>query len=173
MKIEEQFDPEIKMIETGIIENLLNYTVFSVRGKITSKILFYFITRKDLTQSDLKQLTGFSAGKISQELNNFLEFNLIKISKKSKPWVYTMESVVAETFSRAINLLKANIKWEKKFIEIKKELEDNRESLQNLNGYDEVKDFIEVNLLRFSGYKVIIKLWEDLKNKYEKENKNF
>jgi hypothetical protein len=84
-----------------------------------------------------------------------------------------MESVVAETFSRAINLLKANIKWEKKFIEIKKELEDNRESLQNLNGYDEVKDFIEVNLLRFSGYKVIIKLWEDLKNKYEKENKNF
>ena len=78
-----------------------------------------------------------------------------------------MESVVAETFSRAINLLRANLKWEPKFLEIKRELEDNREELQKLNGYDEVKDFVEVNLMRFSGYKGIIKLWEDLKKKYE------
>ncbi len=167
MNNEEQFDPEVKKIENEIIETLLKYTVFSIRGEITSKILFYFITRKDLTQSELQYLTGFSAGKISQELNNFLEFNLIKISKKSKPWIYTMESVVAETISRAISLLKTNLKWEPKFLEIKKELEDNREELQKLNGYDEVKDFLEVNLMRFSGFKKIIKLWEDLKKKYE------
>ena len=167
MNNEEQFDPEVKKIENEIIETLLKYTVFSIRGEITSKILFYFITRKDLTQSELQYLTGFSAGKISQELNNFLEFNLIKISKKSKPWIYTMESVVAETISRAISLLKTNLKWEPKFLEIKKELEDNREEFQKLNGYDEVKDFLEVNLMRFSGFKKIIKLWEDLKKKYE------
>ncbi len=171
MNIQERFDPEIKKIENEIIKKLLNYTVFSVRGEITSKILFYFITRKDLTQSELQNLTGFSTGKISQELNNFLEFDLIKISKKSKPWIYSMESVVAETFSRAINLLKSNIKWEAKFFEMKKDLEDNRENLQNLNGYTEVKDFIEVNLMRFKGFKVVIKLWEELKNKYEKEDK--
>lgn len=168
MKVKEKFDPEIKKIENEIIKTLLKYTIFFVRGEITSKILFYFITRKDITQSEIQNLTGFSAGKISQELNNFLEFNLIKISKKSKPWIYTMESVVLETFSRAITLLKTNIKWEKKFLEMKKELEDNREELQKLKGYDEVKDFIEVNLMRFSGYKVVIKLWEDLKKKYEK-----
>ena len=167
MKIEEKFDPEIKRIENEIIETLLKFTIFSVRSEITSKILFYFITRKDLTQSELQYLTGFSAGKISQELNNFLEFNLINISKKSKPWVYTMESVVAETFSRAINLLRANLKWEPKFLEIKRELEDSREELQKLKGYDEVTDFVELNLMRFSGYKGIIKLWEDLKKKYE------
>ena len=167
MKIEEKFDPEIKRIENEIIETLLKFTIFSVRSEITSKILFYFITRKDLTQSELQYLTSFSAGKISQELNNFLEFNLINISKKSKPWVYTMESVVAETFSRAINLLRANLKWEPKFLEIKRELEDSREELQKLKGYDEVTDFVELNLMRFSGYKGIIKLWEDLKKKYE------
>ena len=82
-----------------------------------------------------------------------------------------MESVVAETFSRAISLLKTNIKWEPKFLEMKRELEVNREDFQKLNGYDEVKDFLEVNLMRFSGFKVVIKLWEDLKNKYEKEIK--
>ncbi|MFX0154193.1 MAG: hypothetical protein ACFE9Q_06670 [Candidatus Hodarchaeota archaeon] len=171
MSIEEIFDSEIKKIESEVINKLLNYTIFSIRGEITSKILFYFITRKDLTQSKIQDLTGFSAGKISQELNNFLEFNLIKISKNSKPWVYSMESVVAETFSRAINLLKTNVKWEAKFLEMKKDLEDNKEKLQKLNGYNEVKDFIELNLMRFAGYKAIIKLWEELKNKYEKEGK--
>jgi len=173
MNKEEKFDPEIKKIENEIIKKLLKYTIFSVRGEITSKILFYFITRKDLTQSELQALTGFSAGKISQELNNFLEFNLIEISKKSKPWIYSMESVVAETFSRAISLLKTNIKWEAKFLEMKEDLEVNRAELQQLNGYDEIKDFIDVNLMRFSGYKVVIKLWEDLKKKYEKEKKKF
>ncbi|MFX1308393.1 MAG: hypothetical protein ACFE9M_02430 [Promethearchaeota archaeon] len=167
MKIQEIFDPEIKKIESEIVETLLQFTIFAVRGEITSKILFYFITRQNLTQSELQNLTGFSVGKISQELNDFLEFDLIKISKKSKPWVYSMESVAAETLSRAINLLKANLKWEPKFLEIKRELEDNKEDLQKLNGYDKVKDFLEENLRRFVGFKVILKLWEDLKKKYE------
>ena len=52
---------------------------------------------------------------------------------------------------------------------MKRELKVNREKLQKLNGYDEVMDFIEVNLMRFSGFKAIITLWEELKNKYEKE----
>ncbi|MFX1451212.1 MAG: hypothetical protein ACFFCM_10245 [Promethearchaeota archaeon] len=169
MKLDERFDPEIKKIEDEIIKKLLTYTIFSIRGEITSKILFYFITRKDLSQSKLQKLTGFSAGKISQELNNFLEFDLIKISKNSKPWVYSMDSVVVETFSRAISLLKANLKWEEQFLEIKRDLEENREELEKLNGYNKIKDFLDANLIRFAGFKNIIKLWEDLKKKYEME----
>jgi len=164
---DDKFDPEIIKIEDEIIETLLKFTIFSVRGEITSKIIFYFVTRKDLTQSELHNLTSVSSGKISQELNNLMEFNLIKISKKSKPWVYSMESVVAETFSRAINLLKSNLKWETKFLDIKREMEDDKENLIKLQGYNEVKEFLEVNLMRFSGFKKIIKLWEDLKKKYE------
>jgi hypothetical protein len=171
MKIKEIFAPEIKKIEDEIIEELMNYTIFSIRGEITSKILFYFITRKNLTQYELQNLTGFSAGKISQELNNFLEFDLIKISKKSKPWIYSMESVVLETLSRSINLLRTNLKWESKFLEIKLEMEENEKEHKDLNGYDEIKDFLEVNLQRFAGFKRILKLWEDLKIKYEKHLK--
>jgi len=167
MKIDERFDPKIKKIESEIIENLLNYTIFSVRGEITSTILFYFITRKNLTQSEIQNLTGFSAGKISQEINDFLEFNLIKISKKSKPWIYSMESVLVETLSRSINLLKTNLKWEVKFLEMKKDMEENEKELKNFIGYDKVKDFLEVNLIRFTGFKRILNLWEDLKKKYE------
>ena len=170
MKEEEKFDPEIKKIESEIIETLLHFIIFSIRGEITSKILFYFITRKNLTQSKIQSLTGFSAGKISQELKDFMEFNLIKISKKSKPWVYSMESVPVETLSRAISLLKTNLKWEPRFLEMKKELEENEEELKDLTGYNKVKDFLEVNLDRFTGFKKILKLWEDLKKKYENES---
>ena len=166
---QEDYKFELEAIENEIIETLQKYPIFSVRDEISNKILFYFIFRRDLTQSDLQQLTGCSAGKISQELNNFLEFDLIRISKRSKPWIYSMDSIMVETFSRAINLLKTNIEWESKFLEIKKELDENREELEEFNGYNHVKDFIDLNLKRFVGYKHIIELWEKLKKKYEKE----
>lgn len=169
VKMTEVFDSEIKKIEDEIIEYLLNSAVFAARGKITSKILFYFITRKNLSQIELQRLTGYSAGKISQELNDFVELDLVKISKKSKPWIYSMKSIVTEMFSRGINLLKINLRWEPQFLEIKKELEDNQAELQKLNGYDKVKDFLEENLTRFAGFKIVLKLWEDLKKKYEKK----
>ncbi|MFW9785813.1 MAG: hypothetical protein ACFFFB_26245 [Candidatus Heimdallarchaeota archaeon] len=162
------FDPEIKRIENEIIDYLLNSIISTARGKITSTLLFYFITRKYLTQKKLQELTGYSAGKISQEINNFIELNLIKISENSKPRIYSMESIMAETFSRAINLLKINVKWEPKLLKIKRELEENKKILEKLNGYEKIKNVVEENLFRFSGYKKIINLWEDLKKKYRK-----
>ncbi|MHA2391699.1 MAG: hypothetical protein ACXAEX_06995 [Promethearchaeota archaeon] len=169
MNMEEKFDPAIKMIESEIIDYLLKSIISSARGKITSTLLFYFITRKNLTQKELHELTGYSAGKISQELANFIDLNLIKISKNSKPRIYSMESIMTETFSRGINLLKTNIKWEPKLLEIKRDLEDNKLLLEKLNGYDKIKKIVEENLFRFSGYKKVINLWEELKKKYEEK----
>ena len=80
-----------------------------------------------------------------------------------------MESIVTEMFSRSINFLKINLKWEAQFLEVKKEMEDYKNDLQKLNGYTKVKDFLEENLTRFAGFKIVIELWEDLKKKYEKE----
>ncbi|MHA2180972.1 MAG: hypothetical protein ACXAAH_06080 [Promethearchaeota archaeon] len=166
MNIEDQFDPEVQQIENEIIQEVLKYNIFTIRGEITSKILLYFITRKNLSQSDLQKLTGFSAGKISQVLNNFLTFNLISISKKSKPWIYTMESVVAETFERSITLLKTNLTWESKFLKMKEDIVIRQDDLKKLNGFDKVRAFLDSNLMRFTGFKSIIMLWEDLKEKH-------
>jgi len=96
-----------------------------------------------------------------------VELNLIEILKESKLWIYSMESIVTELFSRAINLLKINLKWESQFLEIKKDLENNKNKLQKLNGYDIVKDFLEENLTRFAGFKIVLDLWEKLKEKYK------
>jgi len=169
MKVEGIFDPEITKIETEIISYLLNSTIAAARGEITSKILFYFVTRKDLTQAELQRLTGYSVGKISQELNSFIDLGLIEIYKKTKPWIYSMDSIVTEMFSRAINLIKINLKWESQFLDIKKELEEDKNELQKFNGYDKINKSIEEYLARFAGFKVVLKLWEELKKKYERE----
>ena len=169
MKVEGIFDPEIRKIETEIISYLLNSTIAAARGEITSKILFYFVTRKDLTQAELQRLTGYSVGKISQELNSFVDLGLIEIYKKTKPWIYSMDSIVTEMFARTINLIKINLKWETQFLEIKKELEEDKNELQKFNGYDKINKSIEEYLAMFAGFKIVLKLWEELNKKYESE----
>ncbi len=108
-------------------------------------------------------------GKISQELNNFVDLGLIEIYKKTKPWVYSMDSIVTEMFARAINLIKINLKWEPQFLDIKKELEEDKNELQKFNGYDKINKSIEEYLARFAGFKIVLNLWEELKKKYESE----
>ncbi len=80
-----------------------------------------------------------------------------------------MDSIVTEMFGRFINLIKTNLKWESQFLEIKKVLEEDRIELQKFNGYDKINNSIKEYLLRFAGFKVVLKLWEELKKKYEKE----
>ena len=80
-----------------------------------------------------------------------------------------MDSIVTEMFARTINLIKINLKWETQFLEIKKELEEDKNELQRFNGYDKINKSIEEYLARFAGFKVVQKLWEELKKKYENE----
>jgi DNA-binding transcriptional regulator GbsR (MarR family) len=169
MSNRDRFDSDIREIEKQIINYLLKSIISSARGTITSTILFYFVTRKDLTQSELKELTQYSVGKISQEIKNFVDLGVIKVSKRSKPRIYSMESIMAETFSRAINLLKINIKWEPKLLEIKEELVTKKQELLNFDGYENIKNIVEENLFRISGYKKVVNLWKELKKKYEKK----
>ena len=162
-----KFDPEIREIEQEVINYFVNSILGEGRNVITSTILFYFITRKDLTQKILQELTGFSAGKISQEVNDFMRMNLISISEKSSTGeiTYSMESIESEIFNRGINIIKSNLIWEEKFIEILEDLNKNQEVLKKLNGYEKIKSNIEEHLLRFKGFKNLLIKWEELENR--------
>ncbi|MFX1275844.1 MAG: hypothetical protein ACFFBP_05335 [Promethearchaeota archaeon] len=168
-----RFDPEIKKIENEIITYFLNSILGEGRSEITSTILFYFITRKELTQKNLQRLTGISAGKISQEVNDFVRMNLIKILNKSSTGeiTYSMESIESEIFNRGINIIKSNLKWENKLLEIKREMEENQEKLHKLNGYEKIRINIEEHLVRFTGYKNLLKVWNEMEIKLKKNKK--
>ncbi|MFX1237232.1 MAG: hypothetical protein ACFFAS_14970 [Promethearchaeota archaeon] len=157
-------------IEKDIIDLLFNSVISLGRDKFSAKILLYFLTRRELTQKMIQELTGFSAGKISQELNLFVDMGLISIVNKSPRGeiIYSIPSIEVELFTRGINIFKSNLRWEHKFLEIYEELKENREEFQKLNGYKKIMANIQENLGRFGEYKKILNLWEKMKLKYSK-----
>ncbi len=68
-----KFSPECEAIEKLVIEKLVESETLLIKKKPShSKILAYFFTRRVLTQKQLQNLTGFSAGVISESLKYFL-----------------------------------------------------------------------------------------------------
>lgn len=134
---EPKFDPEVYVIEDDIITHFLSSPLFSNRDPLFIKILFLFITRKFLTQKTIQDITGMSAGKISEEVNILLDMDLIKIKNKSKTGKITYSASSAGevllNFTRSI--INKLVKLENELIRMKEELESKSEGLKNLNGY--------------------------------------
>lgn len=134
------FDPEVFLIEDEILNLLESTPMFAGRDPYFIKILGLFMTRKHLTQKTLQKITGLSVGKVSEEVNQFLEMGLIekeKISEKGK-LIYTAESagLILLKFSKSI--LSRMIKWEEELVELSEELEKNKEILENEKGYNQL-----------------------------------
>ncbi len=164
-----RFDPDVQKIEDTIIEYLMNTSLATSRDEFTAKILFYFLTRRDLTQRMLKELTGFSGGKISQVVNDLVKIGLVDITKRSSSGeiTYSMESIQSENFRRGNNLIRTSISWEDKLKAIKRELKRDKDELQGLIGYDKIKAIINQELALIARRKGFLEIWDKLRQKYE------
>ncbi|MFX1327574.1 MAG: hypothetical protein ACFE91_05450 [Promethearchaeota archaeon] len=152
-----KYDPEVYIIEDGIINELIGSAMFSTRDPMFIKILGYFMTRKYLTQKTLKNITGLSVGKISEEVNRLLEDELIYIvhtSDKGKI-TYCADSLILLRFSRHIIIRMT--KWLKELEKIKLELEKNKSQLENVNGYAQIYKVYDYVLSAISEYSKYIK----------------
>lgn len=138
-------DLSLEDIEEEIIKALTETTGFTVKNDQYTRILSYFIIRKQLTQGDVKKLTGYSTGFISQALNYLIENELIqkvKIKGVRKPF-YVVESIKYNYFLRFFNRL--NLTFSKKPIldQIIQELRENEEELRDQNGYAFIRQRLE------------------------------
>ncbi len=88
------FDPEIRRIEKEIV------TFFKEKGAefwgkdpMFMTVLAYFYVRERLTQQDLQDLSGFSAGTVSKVLRQLVEINVITkgIIPGTHKHLYTMD----------------------------------------------------------------------------------
>lgn len=98
------------------------------------------MTRKYLTQKTLQRITGLSAGKISEEVNEMLQTGLIEkadISKKGKI-IYSAKSAGLMLLKFSKSIINRMVKWENEINEIKLELETNKMLLENENGYTRI-----------------------------------
>ncbi|MFW9987388.1 MAG: hypothetical protein ACFFC3_01910 [Candidatus Odinarchaeota archaeon] len=155
--LEIEYDSDVFLIEDDIINQLVNSPMFSTRDPMFIKILGYFMTRKYLTQETLKNATGLSVGKISEEVNNLLENELIykaHTSDKGKI-TYCADSLILIRFSR--HIIVRMTKWIKTLEKIKLDLEKNKSKLENAKGYAQIYKIYNYILDAISEYSKYIK----------------
>ena len=148
MDDKEPYDRNVRKIEKEIVDYLIQSPLYSTRNEITSRILLYIIFRKEISQNILKNLTGYSSGKISEELNNLVDSGMI-IRKKIpgiRKKVYTFESVDQISTTRVKNIITALLKWEGELDKMKNEMETNRSKLEKMNGYSNILNVIDFYL---------------------------
>jgi len=144
----EPYDRNVRKIEKEIVDYLIQSPLYSTRNEITSRILLYIIFRKEISQNILKNLTGYSSGKISEELNNLVDSGMI-IRKKIpgiRKKVYTFDSVEQISTTRVKNIITALLKWEGELDKMKNEMETNRSKLEKMNGYSNILNVIDFYL---------------------------
>lgn len=166
MKID-PIDKELTKFEKELIEFMVRSPLFFDQNQIFSMIKSYFITRKYLDQASIRKITGLSAGKVSQELQNLIEMGLIEENKldNSRKIIYSMKSIQKSFITSALDAIKEITKWQSDLIKIKEELERDKENLQKLRGYNDIYKI--VNLFSVS-LPLNVKMLEKLQEYHEK-----
>ncbi len=159
-----EFDPEVRFIEDQILNYLINWPVFRSKDPAFIKILGLFITRKFLTQKFIRQVTGLSAGKISQEINKMVDIGLIKVADVSPKGKITYVSTSAGlTFLKYTkNIIEHLGKWENDLKIIKNEMETKKKQLEHLEGYQGFYKLV-------SSFSPVIKIYMELLIEIQKD----
>ncbi len=168
------FDPEIRQIEQEIVEFFAEKSLeFIGRHPIIATVLTYFDIRRRLTQQDLRNLTGFSAGTISRSVRQLLDMNVI--TRETIPGthkhIYRMEKLPftsARYFFRAEKLFE---EIEKELKEMKDTLDTHAEEMKYLEGYQKTYTTITKLLEVMSTMPTFIALIDEELGKFIKENK--
>ena len=165
------FDPEIRQIEQEIVEFFAETDPeFSGRHPIIVTVMAYFYIRRNLTQRDLQNLTGFSAGTISKSVRQLVDINMVtkEVIPGTHEHIYKMEELPfmsARIFLRTIKLLE---ELEEELKKTKDTLDTHAEEMQNLNGYQRIYT-ITTQLLRIiSPSQMIVTLIEKELKKFTK-----
>lgn len=169
----EDFDPNIKQFENKIIDFFKYQSAYSTLKDYMLTVFVYFILRKVLTQGKIKNLTGLSVGKISEVVSNLIKKgHIIEINKENyrelipkkleRQKLYGMISIKDSFFVSGINSLNEMLKWEKKFVSIKEELNIRKDELESLHGYQKIKIKVNEFIELMSVYKNASKLFSKL-----------
>jgi len=164
----------LKAIERELINLILNSELFIIEEIKYHPIIAYLITRKSLTQLELKKLTGLSAGLISEGLNYLNEQGYIKIKKVQgeRQRRYILESVGYFNFLKFYKRFKNIADNKYKLERILDELIKKNDELGGINGYNIIKKQVEEFLDQFNvidfGIKIFQKALEDFKKVNDK-----
>jgi len=146
-----EFDVRIREIEEEIINFLMRSQLLIGEKRSTAQIISIFITRKNLTQAKLRDLTQLSPGTISQEINYLLERNIIKEKGRisTGEYVYSMDSVVDGFIKSYLHSIKYYLKYKDIFKDMKNDMEKNKEDLKNQENFDAIYQLVNIFIKMF------------------------
>jgi len=165
---------EMKTEKTLEIEQkIINYFLGSLQAslflgqKITAtKMIAYFVTRETFTQRQLRDVSGLSAGTISQGLQHLLHLGLIiRVSTgESSHHAYQMRSIKKALLSYLHVSTRRSTELEGLFTGIRDEMDEKYSELSSLHGYREVYSVVSQYLRIFP---LSRKMLEVIENKRE------
>lgn len=150
------YPSELALLEQQFIINAFSKDIMFANSMLIGKIMGYFLTRINLTQKMLNQLTGISLASISKTLRFLQKQNyIIKIAKRSSrdPAIYTMPSP-SFAFIRAIIKNDELIYQSKsKFVKLRDQLKNEHFEPDQRVGYQKILGFFERLILAIDDFK--------------------
>jgi DNA-binding transcriptional regulator GbsR (MarR family) len=169
------FDPEIRQIEQEIVEFFAEKaSEYTGRHPIVSMVMSYFYIRRSLTQQDLRNLTGFSAGAISKAMRQLVDMNVItrEMIPGTHTHIYTMETLPFRSPKYFLQTAQALEKRCKELEEMKETLNAHGGEMRNLEGYQKVYDIVKHLLVQISSVPMFMDLIEEELDKFIKQEKS-
>jgi DNA-binding transcriptional regulator GbsR (MarR family) len=149
-----QYSPQLLQVEQKILQHLQENQILRHHSEITAEILAYFYLRGVLTQEEIKTLTHFSSGRISQTIKELEHYQYIqKALPKKRPYHYTMPSILHANLHLLCNSINLLLKWQDKLTVFQSKLKAQESILSENVTFQKMSRFI-------SGVFVFIPIYE-------------
>jgi DNA-binding transcriptional regulator GbsR (MarR family) len=136
-------EQKLKEIENKLVDIITQLSFLKGRQPKTSKIIGLIYLHRKTTQKQLRELTGYSLGTISTNLQSLEKIGIIRKTQdpQTREYNYELEGTIAQPGSRSVTNIFEYFSQQKNFIkQIKTKLA--QPHLSNKKGYKSVNDFI-------------------------------
>ena len=168
-----QINKSLRDIEREIIEFIINCPIlrFVKMKEAYFPIIAYFFTRKRLTQDQIKELTGISAGMVSEGLNYMLQEEHIKLMKLKGVRIryYELSSIAYYNYHQLFKIFKLNSELYTKLDAINSELKANKAELKGINGFSNISKRVKQYLYTKPLIEKLFVSFQDAMEKYKEE----
>jgi DNA-binding transcriptional regulator GbsR (MarR family) len=137
-------EQKLKEIENKLADTITSLSFLKGRQPKTSKIIALIYLHRKTTQKQLRELTGYSLGTISTNLQSLEKMGIIRKTQdpQTREHNYELEGTIAQPGSRSVTNIFEYFSQQKNFIkQIKTRLA--QPHLANKKGCENVKEFID------------------------------
>jgi DNA-binding transcriptional regulator GbsR (MarR family) len=134
---------KLKEIENRIADIITNLSFLKGRQPKISKIIALTYLHRRTTQKQLRELTGYSLGTISNALQSLEKMGIIRKTQdpQTREYNYELEGTIAQPGSRSVTNIFEYFSQQKIFLKkIKTKLA--QQHLSNKKGYEELSEFV-------------------------------